>query len=167
MVPRVLSETAAILCMVTFVARTANAFVTPSILSQRSNILPERPNLLLHGHSHEAPCDDGILSDRRRHFLQSTAFITLASLTGASSLPSSTAFASDVATEVQEGMPMKRFVDTANPPLFVIDVPQRFFAIRRSAKGDLPDAKTGKGRRGGTIFTAGDMAKAEVIAIER
>lgn len=48
-----------------------------------------------------------------------------------------------------------------------MDVPQRFFAIRRSAKGDLPDAKTGKGRRGGTIFTAGDMAKAEVIAVER
>ena len=32
----------------------------------------------------------------------------------------------------------------------------------------MPDEKTGKdGRRGSSIFTAGDMAKAEVIAIER
>lgn len=50
--------------------------------------------------------------------------------------------------------------------LFSISVPSRFFAIRRSAKGDLPDEK-GRGRRGGTIFTAGDLSKAEVIAIER
>ena len=62
---------------------------------------------------------------------------------------------------------MKRFVDNANPSYFVIDVPQRFFTIRRSAKGDLPDAQTGQGRRGGTIFTAGDMSKAEVVAVER
>lgn len=62
---------------------------------------------------------------------------------------------------------MKRFVDNANPSYFVIDVPERFFTIRRSAKGDLPDAQTGQGRRGGTIFTAGDMSKAEVVAVER
>merc|ERR1711862_231822 len=29
--------------------------------------------------------------------------------------------------------------------------------------GDLPDSKTGKGRRGGTIFTAGDMSTFESI----
>jgi hypothetical protein len=64
-------------------------------------------------------------------------------------------------------VPMKLFIDTANPSLFTINVPQRFFAIRRSSKGDLPDVKTGQGRRGGTIFTAGDMSKAIVVAVER
>jgi hypothetical protein len=59
---------------------------------------------------------------------------------------------------------MKTFVDPAG--LFVLNIPQRFFALRRSAKGDLPDPKTGNGRRGSTIFTAGDMAKAEVVSIE-
>jgi hypothetical protein len=58
---------------------------------------------------------------------------------------------------------MKQFTDD----LFSISIPQSFFAIRRTVKGDLPDEKTGKGRRGGTIFTAGDMGKAEVIAVER
>jgi hypothetical protein len=58
---------------------------------------------------------------------------------------------------------MKSFVDQ----FFVIKVPKNFFTIRRSAKGDLPDAKTGQGRRGSSIFTAGDMSKAEVVAVER
>eukprot|EP00578_Thalassiosira_sp_NH16_P007748 CAMPEP_0181120074 /NCGR_PEP_ID=MMETSP1071-20121207/23947_1 /TAXON_ID=35127 /ORGANISM="Thalassiosira sp., Strain NH16" /LENGTH=282 /DNA_ID=CAMNT_0023204675 /DNA_START=65 /DNA_END=913 /DNA_ORIENTATION=+ len=112
--------------------------------------------------------NDGVnvISGQRRRLLQSTASITVASWTGglSSSTPwLSPASAEDAAAEV----PMKRFVDNANPSLFVIDVPQRFFSIRRSAKGDLPDAKTGQGRRGGTIFTAGDMSKAEVIAVER
>lgn len=110
--------------------------------------------------------DGNVISGQRRRLLQSTASITVASWTGG--LPSSTpwlspASAEDAVTEV----PMKSFVDNANPSLFAIDVPQRFFSIRRSAKGDLPDAKTGQGRRGGTIFTAGDMSKAEVIAVER
>jgi hypothetical protein len=60
---------------------------------------------------------------------------------------------------------MKEFKDPYG--MFSIDVPQSFFTIRRTAKGDLPDSKTGKGRRGSSIFTAGDLAKAEVIAIER
>lgn len=60
---------------------------------------------------------------------------------------------------------MKTFIDPLG--LFVIIVPQRFFSLRRSAKGDLPDTKTGQGRRGSSIFTSGDMAKAEVVAIER
>ena len=50
---------------------------------------------------------------------------------------------------------------------FRIDIPQGFYKIRRKNKGDLPDDKTGKGRRGSSIFTAGNLAKAEVIAIER
>ena len=60
---------------------------------------------------------------------------------------------------------MKEFVDPYG--LFSIAVPNGFYTLRRNAKGDLPDEKTGKGRRGSSIFTAGNMAKAEVIAVER
>jgi hypothetical protein len=60
---------------------------------------------------------------------------------------------------------MKEFVDPYG--IFSITVPTGFFTLRRTAKGDLPDEKTGKGRRGSSIFTAGNMAKAEVIAVER
>lgn len=59
----------------------------------------------------------------------------------------------------------KTFIDPQG--LFGITVPKNFFTLRRSAKGDLPDSKTGQGRRGSSIFTAGDMAKAEVVAVER
>ncbi len=59
---------------------------------------------------------------------------------------------------------MKTFLDPMG--LFVIQIPKQFFALRRSSQGDLPDAK-GQGRRGSSIFTAGDLAKAEVIAVER
>ena len=62
-------------------------------------------------------------------------------------------------------MDTKTFVDPQG--YFAITIPKNYFALRRSAKGDLPDDKTGKGRRGSSIFTAGDMAKAEVIAVER
>jgi hypothetical protein len=64
-----------------------------------------------------------------------------------------------------EPLEMKDFVDPAG--LFSLRVPKGFFTLRRTAKGDLPDSKTGKGRRGSSIFTAGNMAKAEVIAVER
>ena len=60
---------------------------------------------------------------------------------------------------------MKEFVDPYG--LFAINVPNGFYTLRRKAKGDLPDEKTGKGRRGSSIFTAGNMAKAEIIAVER
>jgi hypothetical protein len=87
----------------------------------------------------------------RRRLLQSTAAVILAPLP-------------TLATETTiDEVPLKSITDD----LFSISVPQRFFAIRRTVKGDLPDAKTGKGRRGGTIFTAGDMSKAEVVAVER
>jgi hypothetical protein len=59
----------------------------------------------------------------------------------------------------------KEFVDPKG--LFSITVPQHYFTLRRSAPGDLPDEKTGRGRRGSSIFTAGDMQKAELVAIER
>ena len=68
--------------------------------------------------------------------------------------------------DVDMGIEMKEFIDPKG--LFSISVPKRFYTLRRTSKGDLPDEKTGKdGRRGSSIFTAGDMAKAEVIAIER
>jgi hypothetical protein len=60
---------------------------------------------------------------------------------------------------------MKSFVDPQG--LFALTVPKSFYTLRRTQKGDLPDAKTGKGRRGSSIFTAGNLAKAEVIAVER
>lgn len=111
-------------------------------------------------------CDgEAILSNQRRRLLQSTAALTLAGFS--SSLPAFADETAEVVAAPQVVVPMKTFVDNANPSLFSLDVPKRFFSIRRSAKGDLPDAKTGQGRRGGTIYTAGDMAKAEVIAVER
>lgn len=60
---------------------------------------------------------------------------------------------------------MKDFIDPQG--LFTIRIPKSYFALRRTGKGDLPDPKTGTGRRGSSIFTAGDMQKAEVVAIER
>jgi hypothetical protein len=60
---------------------------------------------------------------------------------------------------------LKEFVDPKG--LFSIRIPKYYFAIRREVKGDLPDPKTGEGRRGSSIFTAGDMTKAELVAVER
>jgi len=60
---------------------------------------------------------------------------------------------------------MKNFVDPIG--YFSITLPQKYFTLRRTAKGDLPDPKTGLGRRGSSIFTAGDMGKAELVAVER
>ncbi|KAL3809272.1 hypothetical protein ACHAXA_009970 [Cyclostephanos tholiformis] len=107
------------------------------------------------------------ISPQRRRILQSTAAIAVAYWTGGDSAATPWLSPVSAADDITMEVPMKRFVDNANPSLFEIDVPRRFFAIRRSAKGDLPDANTGQGRRGGTIFTAGDMSKAEVIAVER
>jgi len=59
----------------------------------------------------------------------------------------------------------KEFVDPAG--FFALRVPEGFYTLRRTQKGDLPDARTGRGRRGSSIFTAGNMAKAEVVAVER
>jgi hypothetical protein len=68
-------------------------------------------------------------------------------------------------TTMTKNIEMKSFIDPLG--LFTVQVPSRFYTVRRTAKGDLPDEITGKGRRGSSIFTAGDMAKAEIIAIER
>lgn len=66
-------------------------------------------------------------------------------------------------------VPMQSFVDPEQH-LFSISVPSSFYTIRRKGygaiTGDLPDAG-GNGRRGATIFTAGDYATASVVAVEK
>jgi hypothetical protein len=99
--------------------------------------------------------------DSRRNFVEGIITSTIASAVAASVSAPSALAAEIVASPVE----MKTFVDPKG--LFVLNIPKRFFAIRRTAKGDLPDEKTGKGRRGSSIFTAGDLAKTEVIAVER
>ena len=69
------------------------------------------------------------------------------------------------AQEAAAPVPLKTFLDPEG--LFALEVPQGYYTLRRKAKGDLPDEKTGAGRRGSSIFTAGNMAKAEVLAVER
>jgi|EP00979_Chaetoceros_neogracilis_P001387 hypothetical protein len=99
--------------------------------------------------------------ESRRNFVEGIITSTIASAVVAS-VPAPPALAAEsVASPVE----MKTFVDPKG--LFALNIPKRFFAIRRTAKGDLPDEKTGKGRRGSSIFTAGDLAKTEVIAVER
>lgn len=109
----------------------------------------------------------------RRNWLQGMMVGGSIALVSSSSSP---AFAEDAAVSVvtpteaavapaATPLEMKEFVDPAG--LFSLRVPKVFYTLRRTQKGDLPDAKTGKGRRGSSIFTAGNMAKAEVIAVER
>lgn len=100
-------------------------------------------------------------NNNRRNFLDAVFSTTIASVV--SSTIASPALGVDVVAPAP--IEMKTFVDPKG--LFALNVPKSFFAIRRTVKGDLPDEKTGKGRRGSSIFTAGDMAKAEVIAVER
>lgn len=157
---------AALLSVATIITRS-QAFAPPRTSSTTIEIegrIRSHETCLLNQSRND--CDgEAILLNQRRRLLQSTAALTLAGFS--SSLPAFADETAEVVAAPQVVVPMKTFVDNANPSLFSLDVPKRFFSIRRSAKGDLPDAKTGQGRRGGTIFTAGDMAKAEVIAVER
>ena len=91
-----------------------------------------------------------------------TCFTTFPSL--ANAVETDTVTTTTTTTIIENTVPMKNFVDPKG--LFALRVPQNFYTLRRTVKGDLPDAKTGKGRRGSSIFTAGDMAKAEVVAVE-
>ena len=91
----------------------------------------------------------------RREWMSFVGFSALSSLTFIE-----TAMAED--GQVSSSVEMKQFDDS----LFSLKVPKDFCTLRRTQKGDLPDEKTGKGRRGSSIFTAGNMAKAEVIAVE-
>ena len=104
--------------------------------------------------------DDGDYTSRRQ-LLCSVSKIGSAMLVGIESLPHA-ALSDDTTTTP---IAMKTFVDPEG--FFIINIPQRFFAIRRTNQGDLPNAATGSGRRGSSIFKAGDLAKAEVLAIER
>ena len=117
------------------------------------------PRLSQKSQTHLQIGDHDSMESDRRDFLHSiisatsTIAATIAVPSGASAL------------EVQTPVEMKNFIDPKG--LFVIKIPNRFYAIRRTAKGDLPNESTGKGRRGSSIFSAGDMSKAEVIAVER
>jgi len=96
-------------------------------------------------------------SNRRQWLSQAAASVSVVAATTLSPAPSLAAESITIET--------KTFVDPLG--YFAITVPKNYFTLRRSAKGDLPDSKTGQGRRGSSIFTAGNMAKAEVIAVER
>lgn len=106
----------------------------------------------------------------RRRWLQESSSASLAAAIGAGLLsggflPRSAAVANADDGTLAVAEEMKDFVDPVG--YFTIRVPKSFFAIRRSSKGDLPDPKTGEGRRGSSIFTAGNLQKAEVVAVER
>jgi hypothetical protein len=96
-------------------------------------------------------------SANRRQFFEGISLIGAAITSGTILTP--------LIASAEEEFEMKLFVDPLG--YFVISTPSNFFRLRRSAKGDLPDSSTGKGRRGSSIFTAGDMNKAEIVAVER
>jgi hypothetical protein len=102
------------------------------------------------------------LSSRRQLLHNSLATVVGSFLP---SIASRAASAEEELSTTTSLMEMKSFVDPQG--LFSLDVPKDFFTLRRTQKGDLPDAKTGKGRRGSSIFTAGNMAKAEVVSVAR
>jgi hypothetical protein len=113
------------------------------------------------------PNQNDVSSSSRRDWLKRVVLVASSSLIASSSTPS-VAVAQDtttITTAQLQPLEMKTFVDPQG--LFALRVPSNFYTLRRTVKGDLPDAKTGKGRRGSSIFTAGNMAKAEVIAVER
>ncbi|GKZ01168.1 hypothetical protein MPSEU_001068200 [Mayamaea pseudoterrestris] len=119
---------------------------------------PESPRVSLStlaslSHSNLASSDASF--NRRKLF---NKLITIGTIAMSSPVQSAMA-----AEDLVGAIPFKEFSDS----LFTIRLPKNYFAIRRTAKGDLPDSSTGKGRRGATIFTGGDMQKAELIAIER
>lgn len=97
----------------------------------------------------------------RRDFLGSIAIIAAVN---PNPIP---CFAEEINSVVLTGEPleMKTFLDPKG--LFAITVPTQFYTIRRMAKGDLPDEKTGIGRRGSSIFNAGNLLKSQIIAVER
>jgi hypothetical protein len=105
-----------------------------------------------------------ICTSNRRRLLQNILATALVSV-----FPSVVSWAdeepSTTTATTTSKMEMKSFIDPQG--LFSLEVPKDFFTLRRTNKGDLPDAKTGKGRRGSNIFTAGNMAKAEVISVAR
>ena len=58
-------------------------------------------------------------------------------------------------TSAKDEFPLRTYVD----PLFDLTFPKDFFAIRRTIDGDIV-------RRGGVIFTAGQLKTAEIVTVE-
>lgn len=149
-----------------------NGFVPPKIIPEKKSLSATKSDIA----NNDDDFDDNKYT--RRNLLKSIGKMSFATATtsiGATSISSTffpsfmQAIAEDAvvteATSKVNPIPMKTFIDPKG--LFSIRVPQSFFTLRRTFKGDLPDAKTGQGRRGSSIFSAGDMTKAEVIAVER
>ena len=89
-----------------------------------------------------------VISSRRSALQDVAKRITVASgIVASSSLIGPTSALAETAMDAAP-VEMKLFSDE----LFVVNIPKRFFALRRRAKGDLPDEKTGQGRRGSSIF---------------
>lgn len=119
------------------------------------------------GYVHPRPCKSPSLvkltaSIDRRSWLITTGSVMISPLVSEAEDGTVT---TEEATPLLPAVDMKDFVDPVG--YFEISVPKRFFAIRRSSKGDLPDDAKGQGRRGSSIFTAGDLTKLEVVAVER
>jgi hypothetical protein len=110
--------------------------------------------------------EDTSRRDLFRSISRSFSSVVASVLIGMDSSPT-VAMAASVSDDVTtlSTIVMKTFIDPQG--LFAINIPQRFFAIRRTNQGDLPNTATGSGRRGSSIFNAGDLAKAEVLAVER
>ena len=159
----------------TTITTTTKSFLQNQVTSIVGNHHPSDLHRLFHHHGkYNDSNDDNSKStsagtSERRQFLSKIVSSTATATTGIigfNAFHPSPSLAEDVAaTATTNTIEMKTFLDPKG--LFAINVPKRFFAIRRTVKGDLPDEATGKGRRGSSIFTAGDMAKAEVVAVER
>jgi hypothetical protein len=103
--------------------------------------------------------NDNNMNKTRRDWLQRCCAGAITSITFATIQPKM----AEAAVPIDTIMPttttieaMKTFLDPDG--LFAVNIPQRFFAIRR---------KVDSRRQESLIFTAGDLAKAELIAIER
>lgn len=126
----------------------------------------ERPFVLRSASRDDVDVD--VVADPSRRSSFASVASTVVALSSFSAVSSAEDEPTTTTTTTTGGAPLvstKTFVDPKG--LFLVRVPSNFYTIRRTFKGDLPDAKTGQGRRGSSIFTAGDMTKAEVVAVER
>jgi hypothetical protein len=128
---------------------------------------------------HDLRCESSIMNrdhktdNTRRTALFVPMSIAVAGLTHKSKTAAATSLTTTLLSDATitttntplESVTMKTFIDPQG--LFVMNIPQRYFAIRRTNQGDLPSTSTGSGRRGSSIFNAGDLSKAEVVAVER
>ena len=108
-------------------------------------------NMKRQSNEDESPISPNLSSTRRSwlNTLVASGTTTMAAIVS-SPMVSYAEEASSTTTMVPS-IEMKQFDDPQG--LFSLRVPKNFFTLRRTQKGDLPDAKTGKGRRGSSIFT--------------